>query len=220
MTPNTRQDEDLKTYLRKAFLYRETYEEVYDHIISALQNQADGISFENAVNDIIRNDFGGHQNLVNIEANSKRAIRRDIRRQQSVFFWSFFKFPNFIYVLILALITYKLLVLLPLTTNIIRGIFLLLSFLPWFAMPLRYYLTGYIFGDTKRSVKDNTMSTWSMVPFQVFCADNIIMIINNDRHFINGFNLLWVTIGVVLFIVYAIAFFKLSRAEFKVKVTK
>jgi hypothetical protein len=220
MTPTSNQDKELRTYLRKVFVYRETYEEVYDHIISAVNEKPEDISFEQAVNNVINEDFGGHKNLVNIEANSKAAIKKDIRRQQSAYFWSFFKFPNLIYVLIFALVLYRLLALMPLTSNVIRGMFLVLSFLPWLAMPVRYYLTGYLLGDTKRSVKDNAMSNWSMIPFQVFCAGNVLMVINKDYHFTNGLNLYCITVGIVLFAIYTLAFFKLSRAEFKVDMGK
>ncbi len=63
MKLDARQDELLKHYLRKVFLYRETYEEVYDHMISALEERPYTVSFQYAVNDIIRRDFGGHNNL-------------------------------------------------------------------------------------------------------------------------------------------------------------
>jgi len=73
MTPDARQDELLKRYLRKVFFYRETYEEVYDHMLSALQVQPAGIPFEAAVNNIICNDFGGHNNLLVMERNCKKS---------------------------------------------------------------------------------------------------------------------------------------------------
>ena len=218
MTPDTNQDSQLRTYLREAFVYRETYEELYDHIISALQDKPAGTSFEQAINTIINDDFGGHKNLVNIEQHCKKAIVKDVRRHQAQFLGSFFKFPNMLYVLILGVVIYNLLALISLSLTNIRVMFLLLAFIPWFAMPLSYFLTVYIFGDTKRSVKDNAMSNWSMLPFRVFCAGNVLMIINKDYNFINSLNLFWITAGVVLFIIYSISFFKLSRAEFKVNV--
>jgi hypothetical protein len=220
MKLDARQDELLKHYLRKVFLYRETYEEVYDHIISALQHQPDAGSFERQVNTIIHDDFGGHNNLVRMEANAKKAIVKDVRRHQLKCFLSFLKFPNLLYVLLFAIAIYRVLAITPLNQFNIRMIFLVLSFVPMFAMPLRYFFTGYVFGDTKRSVKDNTMSDWSMLLFRIFCAGNVIMLLNHQYFFINGFNLFWLTGGVVFYAIYTLSFFKLSKSEFKVSVIK
>lgn len=58
MKPTLQQGEILKKYLREALLYRETYEEVYDHVLTSLAQKSEESSFQNAVNEILNDDFG------------------------------------------------------------------------------------------------------------------------------------------------------------------
>ena len=215
MKPDARQDELLKHYLRKAFLYRETYEEIYDHIISALAAKP-AASFQSAVNDIIRDDFGGHDQLIKLERNCKKAMEKDLRRKQFNYFISFFKFPQVLYVLLSALIVYLLLSKSMLSDQTIKWMFWGMTLLPYFVIPLRYYITGYVFGDTKRSIRDSMMGNLSIFPLRVFCIGCALLVTG----VINGIrfkpDVTFVTAGVVLFALYFLAFLKLSREEFKV----
>lgn len=220
MKPDARQNEVLKQYLRKVFLYRETYEEVYDHMVSALQSQPDNTSFETAVNQIICEDFGGHDRLINLERDCKKAMERDLRKRQLNYFLSFFKFPTVLLVAGFAVILYQILNGALLSNHTIRWLFWGMTLLPYFAVPLRYYFTGYVFGDTKRSIRDSMMGSLSMLPLRVFCAAFALSVTG----VINGISfkpdVTLITAGVVLFAIYFFAFFKLSREEFKVNVIR
>ncbi|UOE48162.1 hypothetical protein MTO98_27495 [Mucilaginibacter sp. SMC90] len=216
MKPDARQDELLKYYLRKVFIYRETYEEVYDHIISALQNKPGDYSFETAVNQIIHVDFGGHNRLISLERDCKKAMERDLRKKQFNYFISFFKFPAVIFVACFAWGLYQILNKELLSNHTIKWLFWGMTLLPYFVIPLRYYFTGYVFGDTKRSIRDSMMANLSMLPIRIFCAACALLVTG----VINGIrfkpDVILVTAGMVLFAVYFLAFFKLSKEEFKV----
>jgi hypothetical protein len=67
MIPNHEQQEFIKDKLLGRFKCRETYEELYDHVLTALEVVPDDVSFFDAVNNIIDNDLGGAKAIKSIE---------------------------------------------------------------------------------------------------------------------------------------------------------
>jgi hypothetical protein len=217
MKLDARQDELLKHYLRKVFLYRETYEEVYDHMISALQERPYTQTFQDAVNDIIRRDFGGHNNLISMENNCKKAMVKELRNKQFGYFISFFKFPYFLLVLGFSLGVYLVMSKSLLSPHTVRWIFWGMALLPYVVIPLRFFYTGYLFGETKRSIRDNMMGDLSMLPMRVFFAVAALFVINGKYNPAYHASTLMVTMGVVIYAIYFLAYFKLSKDEVKVR---
>jgi len=81
------QDIYLKEYLRKALKYRETYNEVYDHMLTALTNKTGDAPFEQIVDEIIRYDFGGRDSLAMLEVAAKKSnSKADIASFRSLFY--------------------------------------------------------------------------------------------------------------------------------------
>ena len=221
MKPDTRQDESLKKYLLGELTYQETYEEVYDHVLSALQNVPVSVPFEVAVNTIIKDDFGGPGNLIKVEEACKKAIIKDVRRQQLNYFVSFFKFPNLLYLIGFSVLVYLILAITPLTRFTVTLLFLALAFIPNLVLPLKYFSTHYIWGNTKRSVLNNTMGNLGLFLFRIFWAGiSLLIIAKNGFNFQNNFDPFYVTIGVVLFVVYTLAFYRLSKNKFNTNPTK
>lgn len=68
MIPNHEQEEFIKDKLPGRFKCRETYEELYDHVLTALAAVPDDAPFFEAVNDIIENDLGGAKAIRLIES--------------------------------------------------------------------------------------------------------------------------------------------------------
>jgi hypothetical protein len=217
MKLDARQDELLKHYLRKVFLYRETYEEVYDHMISALQERPYTQSFQDAVNDIIRRDFGGHNNLISMEKNCKKAMVKELRNKQFGYFVSFFKFPQLLLVLGFSVGVYLIMSKSLLSPHTLRWIFWGMGLLPYFAIPLRFFYTGYVFGETKRSIRDSMMGDLSMLPMRVFIAASALYVINGLYATAFYPSPVMITIGVVIYALYFLAYFKLSKDEIKVR---
>ncbi len=216
MKLDARQDELLKHYLRKVFLYRETYEEVYDHMVSALQERPYTGSFQDAVNDIIRRDFGGHSNLIVMEKSCKKAMVKELRNKQFGYFAEFFKFPHLLLVLGFSVGVYLIFDKSLLSPHTVRWMFWGMALLPYFVIPLRFFYTGYVFGETKRSIRDNMMADLSMLPMRVFFAVVAMFVINGMYNAAYHPSTLMVTIGVVFYTLYFLAYFKLSKYEIKV----
>ena len=100
------EDQLLKQYLSKILKYRETYDELYDHIITALSHKTTITSFEETIADIIRDDFGGPDNLIKLEKASKKAAVEDTVRLFLISFIGYFKFPKLSYTVVGAGMTY------------------------------------------------------------------------------------------------------------------
>jgi len=91
------EDQLLKQYLLKILKYRETYDELYDHIITALSHKTTITSFEETIADILTDDFGGYDNLTKLEKAYKKVAVRDTVRLFLIYFIGYFKFPKLLF---------------------------------------------------------------------------------------------------------------------------
>jgi hypothetical protein len=91
------EDQLLKQYLSKILKYRETYDELYDHVVTALSHKTTITSFEQSVYDIITDDFGGYDNLMKLEKASKKMAIKDTIKGFLIYFTGYFKFPKLLY---------------------------------------------------------------------------------------------------------------------------
>jgi len=144
----------------------------------------------------------------------------DLQKKQFNYFLSFFKFPFVLYVLGFAIGFY-----LILTKNVIpqqnlKWIFWVMTLLPYLVIPMRYFFTGYVFGDTKKSIRDNMMESLSMLPVRVFCACGALFLIGSLKPIYDSTGVYIITLGVVLYAVYFLAYFKLSKSEFEISMIK
>lgn len=215
MKPTAQQTQLLKKYLRDTLSYRETYEEIYDHILTAVDNADTEISFEELVNNIIKNDFGGAKGLVKIEKQYHSAAVDEVIKQQWLNFIDNFKFPQiFLSLLLLGLTYYGLLhfngqpfgiAVLSICLFTAPGIFVL----------IRYFKIGYATKDTKRSVKDKIIGQVASKP---------LLVLNPGLFFLIGKNnvSIWLhthpfLTSMLLFIIalYIMAFIKLCRQDIK-----
>ena len=218
MKPNQQQNQQLQEYLRKGLKYRETYEEVYDHILVALENKPEASSFNGTVNEIIREDFGGSKNLWRIEENFRKSVAKDMSGQFWRFFSTYMKFPLAVYTVIISAIVYYIIYKINIQTVAFERIFVLFAFLPALLVPVRYYKIGYIFKDTKKSVRDNIFVWIAQFPLRLCICSNILLLIYHkaDFSFLGSFEPLILTIIIVAEITLSLAVIKLSSAEFKI----
>jgi hypothetical protein len=77
MKPTPNQKQYLKDYLYETVEYREVYEEVYDHILTALESVPDGALFIDAAYDIMENDLGGKAGIIKMQAKYKKIAIRE-----------------------------------------------------------------------------------------------------------------------------------------------
>lgn len=94
MTPSEQQKQWLKDYLYQTMQYRETYEEVYDHMLVAIENAPEQKFFESVVADIITADFGSNNGLYDLEQKCLRTAVISANTQYVQFFKSWFAIPR------------------------------------------------------------------------------------------------------------------------------
>jgi hypothetical protein len=161
MKPSGQQIQTLKDYLNQTLVYREAYEEIYDHILSALEHQEDNTPYQDAINNIICNDFGSPKNLLNIEKGIKNALVKDAVRNYFAYLSAYFKFPGMIYTVTVALLTYYFFWTAKLSSMATFGIFAVLVAAPCVIWVMRLYNTGYILDTIRKSAKDKLFETFT-----------------------------------------------------------
>jgi hypothetical protein len=81
MKPTEQEKQWLKEYLYQALTYRETFDEVYDHILLALEHKEAQPFFESTVYQIIDEDFGGSINMLNMEVECQITTNSEVKSQ-------------------------------------------------------------------------------------------------------------------------------------------
>ncbi len=154
MTPTPEEKQWLKDYLYQTMQYMETYEEVYDHMLLAIENAPEQEFFESVVLNIIKNDFGGNNGLLELEKDCRQATEATAKMQFLDNFKQWFMSP-------LAVITAAIVISLFYlqSSNIKTGgalffLFLFLQVLPTFICSIRAAQLGYKYGERKTSIKD------------------------------------------------------------------
>lgn len=221
MKPTLQQEENLRTYLRNELLYRETYEEVYDHIITALQQKPQHVSFQDSVNQIIKDDFGGGKGMVEMEKKCYELVADEAVSQQWNYFKSNFRFPSLVYTLILFLTIYLIVSKIAPTSFIISFLVFTGFVVPGILILLRYFNLGYYTLDTKKSIKDNIMRKIAYLFYQVILFP--LMLLLNHKKYIDSFiidHTIIIDLGITVLILYILSLIKLSRDEFKVYITR
>jgi len=153
MTPTPQEKQWLRDYLYQTMQYRETFEEVYDHVLLALEDEPKQEFFETAVMNIIERDFGTY-GLQALEENCRQAVDDMATAQFINDFKSWFTEP-------LVIVTASLfgsliyLELSPVKTGLaLSALFAVLLILPVIICSVRGARLGYEFGATKESIKD------------------------------------------------------------------
>lgn len=221
MKTTLQQEEILRKYLRKVLLYRETYEEVYDHILTALQQKPQHVSFQDSVNQIIKDDFGGGRGLIKMEKKCYKLASDEAISQQWNYFKSNFKFPKLIYTLILFLTIYFIVSKIAYALFIIAFLVFAGFVVPGLLILFRYFNVGYFTLDTKKSIKDNIMRKIAYLFYQVILFP--LMLLSNHKKYIDFFiieHTIIITLGITILILYIMSFIKLSKDEFKVYITR
>jgi hypothetical protein len=221
MKPTTEQDILLRKYLRETLRYRETYEEVYDHVLTALEHNAYTGTLEDAVNQILRDDFGGYDQLRKMEYKAKGVAIADGVRKYMVFFVDYFRWPRLAYTMCFAALIYFTVGQVALAPIMFEAIFAVIILMPAILSLRRYYVVGYLFRDVKKSIRDDVFARIAMVPTRLFVFLGLGIIISIDK----GHNI-WtnatpaiLTALYLLSAIYLLALVRLYRDEFKMSIT-
>lgn len=213
-----KQEEQLKKYFSGIFLYRETYFEVLDHMFCALERMDSAVNFQNAVNGIINEDFGGHNKLRTLDADARKLAFMEGKHRYWKYFKDGFKGINAALMILLG-ITFYVLNVPALINNDVTYHLLLPAVGISGAMEIyRYFKQGVVFRSLKRSAKDGLFSMLSGIPVRLYLAAIMFRLI--DQHSNLGVphqaNAFIVALLLVMWVAYIRAFAKMYRDEFKV----
>lgn len=214
MKPDARQIQTLKDYLHQTLVYREAYEEIYDHILSALEHQENNITYQEAINNIIRDDFGSPKNLLNIEKEIKNALVKDTVRRYFAYLSACFKFPGMIYTVTGALLSYYFFWTAKLSPMATFGIFAVLVAAPCVIWVMRLYNTGYILDTTRKSAKDKLFETFTGVPIRIALIPMLFVNLTGYKIWQNN-NYYFITVFFMVGVLYNVALYRLYKNEFK-----
>jgi len=154
----------LQKYLRSNLRYRETYAEFYDHILSSLENMPGNINFDESIKRIIDKDFGGIAGMRTIEIQYQKSTFREMQTKYFDALLSCLTSP-----LIFLLLAYSAIVCYVVQQswyNFFTFLVLMVTIrlVPGVMKLMRYIRSGYVFGDTKRSVKDSFFKWMDYIP--------------------------------------------------------
>jgi hypothetical protein len=218
MKPTQQQVEILQKYLHDTLTYRETYAEIYDHILTAIEYQPEEVPFEDAVKNIINNDFGSAKNLLKVEKAAKDALVEEaISRFLKNLVW-YAKFPGLLYTLTGAYLVYYIFGKINMSLFATEVIIALLAVMPGLIYLLRLYNTGYILDTTQKSARDKLFETLAGIPIRLFVVVNLFipMINGSDKWLWLQTTPYTLTISLLLLTLYNLSLYKLYKDEFRV----
>jgi hypothetical protein len=154
MKPTEQEKQWLKEYLYQTMEYRETYEEVYDHMLLAIENAPEQEFFESVVLQIIEKDFGGSNGLLELEANCRQAVEVTAAAQFRNNFMRWFKSPLVVITATMFMALFYLQLPDVKTHGALLLLFVALLILPTIICSIRATQLGYKYGENKTSIKD------------------------------------------------------------------
>lgn len=153
MTPTPKEKQWLHDYLYQTMQYRETFEEVYDHVLLALEDEPRLEFFATSAMGIINRDFGA-DGLPALEENCRESVDEMATIQFKDNFRCWFAPPRVLFTatFFVAIIYLELS---PVKTGIMLAtFFVVLLILPVIICSVRGARMGYTFGANKESIKD------------------------------------------------------------------
>lgn len=197
--------------LSYAVKYQETYDELYDHVISTIEN-LDGVYTDVTLDGVIESGFGGYNNLKAIERNSAKIAGKamQIRHWQNIN--CFFNWPTVLLTTIITIIGYYICIdslnrkhLLQFTTTCAALPLLYLAF----KMMLNKYKAWYLNDYKKPSIKDSYIFMAAILSNSII---NVLTFVANRTVIMNGAISLLIF---VCYVIYVMSFFKLYREAYR-----
>jgi len=215
------QKQQLQQYLWKGLLYKETYEEVYDHIITALENKADNIPFQDAVNAIIREDFGAAENLNALESTRRKYIFKELVGKYAGYFTGFLKFPMVCYTAIVFVVVYCIIIKLNTHPLILELVPVFLAYLPFSLISGKYPNDfSVLFRGKKKSLRDYVFMKITWFPLGLCLCSSFLLFTNREpgNVVLDAIGPVLRTMIIVAEIILLIAVLKLRNYELKLTV--
>ncbi|RZA03329.1 MAG: hypothetical protein EOP47_03225 [Sphingobacteriaceae bacterium] len=208
----------LQDTLNDHIKYKETYEEVYDHVLTALEQVDNTVPLGEAINTIMLNDFGGFKGLKKIESDRWWMMTRQMVAKLSGYMIDYLKLP----LLPITVIIYALIYYFVVELQFSPG-HMLIS-MPWILMmPLCggywYFKTGFRTKSIGKSIRYQPIQIIGYAPLYIFGGSFFILEIIFHKILkvgsILNFSLppMAVSLLLTLLIIYNISFFRLYKHE-------
>lgn len=217
MKLNEEQLTDLQQELNYAVKFKETYDELYDHILTEIDMYPEQPLYATTVaKQIIDNEFGGYEALKQMETDRVKLVNFAMRKKHWQNMMEFFNFPMAALTIVATIAAYFVAV----NRNGREGLIIFTTFSA---------LAPIVFVFYKRMSKK--YGEWRMGIYQKqSLKENYIFIAaifaNSMFNLLNAFTKhLQMNAGLTMFVfvfymVYVLSFFKLYRQEFKMQLTR
>lgn len=223
MKLTTEQKQFLSRSLRENLSYRETYVEFYDHILSALEAKPQTMNFQDAVKSVIDEDFGGYEGMILIESRYKRTVTKEMQKKYLNFVIEYLKFPligiigslTFVFYFIARQSWFNYMAF----VEIAFAIRIIPTLLKW----TRHLKMGYIFEDTKTSVKDSFFVWLDYVPALIVITLLLLspsVFKESPAVWFSSAGSLIIAFILALFALHTLSFYRVYKDEFKASITQ
>ncbi|MES2807057.1 MAG: hypothetical protein V4619_00430 [Bacteroidota bacterium] len=216
MKPTKAEKQWLRKHLNGLLHYSETCAEFYDHILTSAEHHADG-DFKHIVNNIIENELGGEVGMAAIEWRYHTTATTDIQKKYWLYLKAFLSLKSIPLVITGFALIYWITVQTWFTSGVFMTSFLSFSMMVTLLSGARHFRTGFVYGFTKASVKDDGFSWMKKAPSVLFFGViffNFIFRYSLDIQPVN--QPLVVTIVFSLLSLHTLTFYKIYREQFKI----
>ncbi|WP_158824882.1 hypothetical protein [Mucilaginibacter lacusdianchii] len=214
------QQDSIREVLWHNTKYRETFEEIYDHIITSIEHEPEGTREPHEVaQDIISNEFGGWEKLKELEKLRQTEVSSHIRAKQWQYFKEYFKAPLIVFTLLSAAVVYYM------ASHVTRKPLFIIIYIMAMA-PVGLWVKVAPFNPFskkhKPSVKQGIAQSLCTIGMSIFnCLVFLPSVMMNDDQykFFNQMHISVLTVIAVLYIVLGLSIVKVFKEDLKILYT-
>jgi hypothetical protein len=213
MIVTTEQQRAIQQELNYAVKYKETYDELYDHVMLIIEKMPGNVTVYGTTltKNIIDNEFGGYEGLKQMEKDRAKLLFKVLRKKHGQNLIRFFNWPTIAFTLMLCLTGYYLAI--NLNHRYIKLLIAAIALAPILFVLYRRvskWIIAWKFDEySKQSIKDNYIFTAAILSNSLL---NVFNFFNSD-YILYGSTLAFVF---VCYNIYVLSFFKLYRDEYKI----
>jgi len=209
------QKKELRFLLWENVKFKETYYEVYDHILTTLEAyEENDLEFDVLIEQIINEDFGGMEMLLTMEEEREAIVVKQVRARHWHHIMSYFRLPLFIVTLLATGLAFYLGAYVSRNSVMVMVVVTVI-------VPIIPYLSKLLNLEYKASIKDGVVKEAGfrgMLILNLVLYTPLIFFNDASYHFFNQVHIALTTFVAVLFTVNCLSFIKLYRDEFKMKI--
>jgi hypothetical protein len=213
------EQEMLKTLIWTTVKYQETYNEVYDHVLTAVEDKPETEACKLAeFNAIIDEHFGGIKTLKELEEERAKTVSGTIKKKQRQYLLSYFKLPLLLFTVLVAGTVYYAADVV--SRKVIFSIILFAGLSPVLMVAMRGIVRFFNRKSCKASIKDKVIEQVGCLSMSLF---NMIIFLpplfagNDDYKFFKQAHASLIAVTAVFFVIYSLSFIRLYRDEFKMQ---